>query len=149
MYLVIFLWETSIPVKEEHWSVYIRVFCIRHPLGMNPVGHCCHPFLAGNHRTHHTTPAPCRRKVRRQSSPIFPEQNTNKILKIKVSGVNNIQGVRDLTLSSAIVIPLSNPRCTSKVEMELVILTFTKGLVTTVTPPSIVLMVWITLMVRY
>lgn len=62
---------------------------------------------------------------------------------------NNKNGAYDPTLSSAIVIPRSNPRCTSKAEMELVILTFTKGLVTTVTPPSIVLMVWILLMVRY
>lgn len=61
---------------------------------------------------------------------------------------NKKQGVYDPTLSSAMVIPLSNPRCTSKAEMELVILTFTKGLVTTVTPPSIVPMVWILLFVR-
>lgn len=44
-----------------------------------------------------------------------------------------------LTFSSAILIPLLNLRCTSKEEMELVRRTFTRGLVTTVTPPSMML----------
>lgn len=65
----------------------------------------------------------------------------NKSLKITILKKNGY-GYQDQTLSSDIVMPLSNPRCTSKAEMELVILTFTMGLVTTVTPPSIVLMIW-------
>lgn len=57
-------------------------------------------------------------------------------------------GKLSLTFSSPILIPLLNLRCTSKEEMVLVRRTFTVGLVTTVTPPSIMLMVWTQLLVK-
>lgn len=57
-------------------------------------------------------------------------------------------GKLSLTFSSPILIPLLNLRCTSKEEMVLVRRTLTVGLVTTVTPPSIMLMVWTQLLVK-
>lgn len=57
-------------------------------------------------------------------------------------------GKLSLTFSSAILMPRLNLFCTSKGEMVLDNLTSTVGLVTTVTPPSIMLLVQAQLMVR-
>lgn len=58
-------------------------------------------------------------------------------------------GKQSLTFSSAILMPLLNLPCISMEVMVLVILTFTMGLVTTFTSPSIMLMVWTQLMVKH